>query len=184
MRQLRVPLSILVALVVVLGMALTGCSGEDDKPAAPADTGVPSKPPASASGTIVDYLKADSELSTLASMVSGTALEQTLAGPGPFTLFAPTNAAFAALSADTVDALKDPAELTRALNLHVVSSKLEAADLIPLNGKTVDTNGGPVKVAIDGSTLKIGGAPVTRTDVFASNGVIHLIGAVISPAAG
>ena len=185
MRRIRVPRSAVLALPVLLvvlsGSALVGCSDDDNKTAAPADTAVAAKPPASASGTIDDYLKADSDLSTLATMVSGSALEQTLAGTEQITLFAPTNAAFAALPADTVEALKDPAQLTKVLNLHVVASKLDAAALIPLNGKTVDSLGGPVKVAIDGSTLKIGGAAVTRTDVFTSNGVIHILGAVITP---
>jgi uncharacterized surface protein with fasciclin (FAS1) repeats len=171
-------LPVVVAVVALFSLALVGCSGDDDQPAAPSRTTVPAKPPASASGTIVDYLRGDSDLSELASLVAGTTLEQTLAGDGPFTLFAPTNAALAALSDDGA-ALTDPATRTEVLNRHVVSSKLEAADLIPLDGKTVDTMGGPVPVTIDGSTLEVGGAPVTRTDVLTSNGVIHLVGAVV-----
>src|SRR4051812_45148296 len=109
MRRARVPFSagarvilrstvpLVVALTALFSSALVGCSGDDKQPAAPTDTTVHAKPPASASGTIVDYLRADSDLSTLASMLTGTELEKTLAGDGPFTLFAPTNAAFAAL---------------------------------------------------------------------------------------
>lgn len=79
-------------------------------------------------------------------------------------------------------ALRRSSPKSQALDLHVAKSRLSAADLIPLNGKAVGTIGGPVKVVIDGRTLKIGGAPVTRTDIITSNGVIHLIGAVITPA--
>jgi uncharacterized surface protein with fasciclin (FAS1) repeats len=171
------PTSIVVAfaLVLVMGSALTGCSGDTS-------TTVTAKLPASASGTIAEYVASDANLATLAAIISDTDLAKTLAGPGPYTLFAPTNEAFAALPAGELAALRRSSPTTKALDLHVAKSKLPAADLIPLNGKTVGTIGGPVKVVIDGRTLKIGGAPVTRTDIITSNGVIHLIGAVITPA--
>lgn len=163
-------------------VALAGCSKDDEVTTPSPDITVQAKPPASASGTIAEYLTADSDLSTFSSIIGGTDLATTLAGTGPYTVFAPTNAAFAALPAAELDSLRTSPQLLKTLDLHVAATKLAAADLIPLNGKTISTLGGPVHVVIEGSILKIGGAAVTRTDVLTSNGVIHLIGAVITPA--
>jgi len=176
MKHIRVPLTLFVAVAALLA----GCSGGDDT-ASPKQVTTTAKGPASATHTVADYLGSDTDLTTLASAVKGTALAKTLAGPGPYTLFAPTNEAFAALPAGTLEALKKDGQLGDVLGLHVAKKKLTAADLVPLNGKTIDTVTGPVHVVIDGRTLKIGGAPVTRTDILTSNGVIHVIGAVITP---
>jgi uncharacterized surface protein with fasciclin (FAS1) repeats len=165
-----------LGLVLVLVVACSSHKSADSTPS----TTVRAKPPASASHTVLDYLNGDADLSTLATLVRGTDVAKTLAGPGPLTLFAPTNEAFSAQPSTTQGQASQPSSMIDVLNLHVVKKKLTAADLIPLAGSTIDTLGGPVAVAIDGRTLQIGGAPVTRTDILASNGVIHLVGALVA----
>jgi uncharacterized surface protein with fasciclin (FAS1) repeats len=167
----------LFAVAVLLG----ACSSHKDADSSPTTT-VRARPPASASHTVLDYINGDSDLSSLAALVRGTGFEKILRGPGPLTLFAPTNEAIAALPADTQAALSRPESLATILNLHIVKKKLTAADLIPLAGSTIDSLGGAVRVSIDGRTLQIGGAPVTRTDILASNGVVHLVGGVVAAA--
>ena len=104
-------------------------------------------------------------------------------GPGPFTVFAPTDAAFAKLPAGTVDNLLKPenkAQLTAILTYHVVPGRVMAADVAQLKeAKTV--NGEMVKVKADGGSVMINDAKVTAADVAASNGVIHVIDTVILP---
>jgi uncharacterized surface protein with fasciclin (FAS1) repeats len=113
-------------------------------------------------------------------LVRGTQFAKDLSGPGPLTLFAPTNEAIAALPPEAQTQLSQPDSLASLLNLHLVKKKLTAAQLIPLAGSAIDTVGGSVKVSIDGRTLKIGGAAVTRTDILASNGVVHEVGALVA----
>ena len=152
------------------------------KDSARATTTLRSTPPASASHTILDYVNGDSDLSTLASLVRGSTFQKTLDGAGPLTLFAPTDEALAAMTPASRAGLSEPGGLAKVLDLDLVARKLSAAHLIPLAGQTIDTLGGPVPVTIDGRTLRIGGAAVTRTDILASNGVIHLVGGIVSPA--
>jgi uncharacterized surface protein with fasciclin (FAS1) repeats len=107
----------------------------------------------------------------------------TLKGPGPFTVFAPTDAAFAKLPAGTVDTLLKPeskAKLTAILTYHVVAGKVIAADVVKLKqAKTV--NGAMVAVKVDGGNVMINNAKVTTADIEASNGVIHVIDTVLLP---
>jgi transforming growth factor-beta-induced protein len=159
-------------------LLLVACSGHKEQGASTTTT-IKAKPPASASHTVLDYINGDSDLSTLASLVRGTAFEKTLQGPGPITLFAPTNEALTNLPAGTQAQLSSPDSLANLLNRHLVRKKLTAADLIPLAGTTIETVSGPVQVSIDGRTLQIGSVPVTRTDILASNGVVHLVGGVV-----
>jgi transforming growth factor-beta-induced protein len=134
------------------------------------------------SQTIVQIAQANPDFSTLVSAVSAAGLVETLSGPGPFTVFAPTNAAFAALPAGTLDALlADPTgDLTAILKLHVVSGAVDAAAATAAAGGTVETLGGPVAVTESGGKLMIGGATIVTTDIKASNGIIHVIDAVIT----
>ena len=132
---------------------------------------------------IVDTAIAAGSFSTLVKAVQAAGLVETLKGPGPFTVFAPTDEAFAALPAGTLEAvLKDKSKLTAILTYHVVPGKVLAKDVVGLDGKTVKTvQGGDLAVdAIDG--VKIGGATVLNADVDASNGVIHVIDTVLLPA--
>ena len=143
-------------------------------------------------GTIVDVAAANSTFSTLVTAVKAADLATTLSGKGPFTVFAPTNDAFAKLPAGTVESLVKPenkATLVSILTYHVVSGAVMAADVVKLDGKAVKTvQGGEITVgAKDGKVTLTdankGVANVTAVDVKASNGVIHVIDAVLMPPA-
>jgi uncharacterized surface protein with fasciclin (FAS1) repeats len=118
---------------------------------------------------------------TLAAALQAAGLVETLQGQGPFTVFAPTDAAFAKLPAGTVEALlKDKTKLTAILTYHVVAGKVEAKDVVKLtSAKTV--NGKSVAIKVLGGKVMVDGATVTSADVQASNGVIHVIDTVILP---
>ena len=139
-----------------------------------------------APGTIVEVASANPDFSTLVTAVKAAGLVETLSGKGPFTVFAPTNEAFAALPAGTLDKLlADPkGALTDILKLHVIAGSVDAAAATAAVGTEVETLGGKVAVAKAGDKLTIGGATITATDIKASNGIIHVIDAVITaPAA-
>jgi uncharacterized surface protein with fasciclin (FAS1) repeats len=120
---------------------------------------------------------------TLAKALGAAGLVDTLKGKGPFTVFAPTDAAFAKLPEGTVESLLKPEnkdKLTAILTYHVVPGEVKAADVVKLDeAKTV--NGAKVTVKTDGGTVMINDAKVTATDIGASNGVIHVIDTVILP---
>ncbi|MGA9278347.1 fasciclin domain-containing protein [Ilumatobacter sp.] len=140
---------------------------------------------------IVDTAVAAGDFGTLVAAVQAAGLEETLRGDGPFTVFAPTDAAFAALPEGTVDTLlEDPSgDLTDILTYHVVAGEVPAADVVTLDGQEVETvQGGTFTVNIgeDGSVSLTDAAgnevSVVATDVMAGNGVIHVIDAVLMPA--
>jgi uncharacterized surface protein with fasciclin (FAS1) repeats len=121
---------------------------------------------------------------TLVAAVKAAGLEETLKGPGPFTVFAPTDEAFAKLPAGTVDELLKPEnkkKLADILTYHVISGKVMAADVKTMEAKTVQGSSAMVKVA-DGKVM-VDKANVTKTDIAASNGVIHVIDSVLMPPA-
>ncbi len=126
------------------------------------------------------------ELSTLTRSVIKGGLLATLRDGGPFTVFAPTNEAFAAVPVDTLNAiLADPAQLTDLLTLHVLPGEYTSEDLISLDGSTVETvQGGKLAVSVDGDTITVGDATITAPDVPASNGVVHIVDTVITAPAG
>lgn len=132
---------------------------------------------------IVDTAVAAGQFKTLAAALTAAGLVDTLKGPGPFTVFAPTDAAFAMLPAGTVETLLKPeskAKLTAILTYHVVAGKVMAADVVKLKeAKTV--NGAMVAVKVDGGNVMINNAKVTTADIAASNGVIHVIDTVMLP---
>ena len=131
---------------------------------------------------IVDTAVAAGQFKTLAAALQAAGLVATLKGPGPFTVFAPTDAAFAKLPKGTVEDLLKPenkAKLTAILTYHVVPGKVMAGDVAKLTAaKTVQ--GGSVRVSA-GDGVMIDGAHVTTADVAASNGVIHVIDTVLMP---
>ena len=130
---------------------------------------------------IVEVAVAAGSFKTLVAAVTAAGLGETLSGPGPFTVFAPTDEAFAKLPAGTVEGLlKDIPTLTKILTYHVVSGKVMAADAAKMtSAKTVQ--GGEIK--IDASHgVKINDATVVTADIDASNGVIHVIDTVLMPA--
>lgn len=137
--------------------------------------------PASAQNTIVDVAAGAGQFNTLIAAVKAAGLEATLRGPGPFTVFAPTDAAFAALPAGTVEALlADKEKLTAILTYHVVAGKVMAADVVKLSeAKTV--NGAALSIVAGQGGVTVDGAKVVTTDIAASNGVIHVIDKVILP---
>ena len=117
--------------------------------------------------------------------MTAAGLVPTLKGPGPFTVFAPTDAAFAKLPPGTVEALlKDIPKLTSILTYHVVPGKVLAETVVTLNGKKVKTvNGAEVTISVGADGVKVDGASVVTTDIITDNGVIHVIDSVILPAA-
>ena len=132
---------------------------------------------------IVDTAVAAGSFNTLATALKAAGLVETLKGKGPFTVFAPTDDAFKKLPAGTLEKLlADKAQLTRVLTYHVVAGKIMAADVIKLTeAKTVE--GSSVKISVKDSKVKVNDANVVKTDVGASNGVIHVLDAVILPPA-
>ena len=133
---------------------------------------------------IVDTAVAAGQFTTLAKALQAADLVTTLKGAGPFTVFAPTDAAFAKLPAATLNSLlENPAELRKVLTYHVVAGKVTAADVVKLTeARTV--NGANVQIAVrDGKVVLNGTSTVETADVMASNGVIHVIDTVILPPA-
>jgi len=132
---------------------------------------------------IVDLAVGNDNLKRLVAAVKAAGLVETLKGDGPFTVFAPTDAAFAALPAGTLDNLLKPEnkdKLTAILTYHVVSGKVMSSDLS--NGqKAATVQGKDIKVAINKGTVKINDAKVIAADVKAKNGVVHVIDKVILP---
>jgi uncharacterized surface protein with fasciclin (FAS1) repeats len=197
--------------VAALGLVASACSNDDSDtdaesattqaPAATAgaesatpSTMAPADSEASApaaGGDIVDTAVGAGDFTTLVTAVQAAELEETLRGEGPFTVFAPTDDAFAALPAGTVDSLlADPtADLTDILTYHVVPGEVLAADVAGLDGEAVTTVNGAtftVGVADDGTVTLTDAAgnevSVVATDVQADNGVIHVIDGVLLPA--
>ena len=128
---------------------------------------------------IVDTAVAAGNFKTLATALQAAGLIDTLKGKGPFTVFAPTDAAFAKIPKDQLDALlKDKATLTKVLTYHVVPGKVMAADVKA--GKVKTVQGSELTVATAGG-VTVDGAKVTATDIAADNGVIHVIDSVVMP---
>ena len=167
-------------LALITALSLAACA-----PAATTEAAAPVKP-----GTIVEVAVANGSFKTLVAAVKAAGLVDTLNSAGPFTVFAPTDAAFAKLPAGTVDTLLKPenkATLVKILTYHVVPGKVEAATVVTLNGKKVTTVAmQDVTVNVAGGKVSLtdalgGTSNVTAVDVQASNGVIHVIDTVLMP---
>jgi uncharacterized surface protein with fasciclin (FAS1) repeats len=132
---------------------------------------------------IIDTAIAAGSFKTLAAALGAADLVSTLKGAGPFTVFAPSDEAFAKLPAGTVDALlKDIPKLKSILTYHVVAGKVHAADVVKMDGKSAKTvNGADVKVTTAGGVKLNGSSNVVKTDIECTNGVIHVIDTVIMP---
>ena len=129
--------------------------------------------------TIVDLAVATPDLSTLVELVTSAGLVETLSGEGPLTVFAPTNAAFAGVDADTLAMIGADTELlTKVLTYHVVAGNVTSADLVA--GPVAMVSGDEATVSLD--PVMIDGANVITADIMASNGVVHVIDAIILPA--
>lgn len=164
----------IAALAAVLLLTLSACSSDEATESAPAEEAV-------VTNTIVDVAVGNPDFSTLVAALTAADLVTTLQGAGPFTVFAPTNEAFAALPAGVLDALLLPENkttLAKILTYHVVSGMVMAADIKPGNVATVE--GSNVKLSTMGGVM-VNKAKVVIADVMADNGVIHAIDAVILP---
>ena len=136
---------------------------------------------AQASRDIVDTAVAAGQFGTLARALTAADLVSTLKGAGPFTVFAPTDAAFNKIPAATLNGLlANQAQLRQVLLYHVVSGRVMAADVSRMTSANT-VQGSPVRIAVSGSTVRINDATVTQADVAASNGVIHVIDTVLMP---
>jgi uncharacterized surface protein with fasciclin (FAS1) repeats len=170
-------------------LLLSGCSSDADE-AAPTETTAAAAAPAESmaespamqeAGTIVDVAASNPDFSTLVTAVGAAGLADTLSGEGPFTVFAPTNEAFEALPEGVLDALLLPENkdaLTSILTYHVLADEVMASEVTAGDVPTVE--GSTIEIATDGG-VTVNGANVTATDVEASNGVIHVIDAVLVP---
>ena len=171
-----------IALVAVSALFLTGCAAAAEVPAPQpsASAEMTQETPASV-GDIVAVASETADFSTLVAAVKAADLVTTLQGAGPFTVFAPTNEAFAALPAGVLDALLLPenkAVLVQILTYHVVSGAVLAADVVDGNVATVE--GQNIALSTAGG-VSVNSVPVATPDVMASNGVIHVIGSVLLP---
>ena len=171
MRKIR-SISTLTALAAASAMAVAG-------PASAGPQG--SAAPAGAKKDIVETAVEAGQFSTLASLLKKAGLVKTLKGKGPYTVFAPTDAAFAKVPQATLDELaQDKAKLRAVLLYHVADRKLTAAKIV--KRRSVKTlNGQRVRIRVRGETVRVGGARVTTADVRASNGIIHVINKVLIP---
>jgi transforming growth factor-beta-induced protein len=142
-------------------------------------------PAFSAEKDIVDTAVGAGSFKTLVAAVKAAGLVDTLKGEGPFTVLAPTDEAFEKLPKGTVEMLLKPEnkdKLVAILTYHVIPAKAMAADVVKLDGKEVKTvEGKKVKIEVDGKTVMINNAKVTKTDIVCSNGVIHVIDTVLLP---
>jgi uncharacterized surface protein with fasciclin (FAS1) repeats len=176
---------------LALAAALTGGAASAAYAADPMVGGAPMM----ASKTIVENASQAKNLTTLVAAVKAAGLVETLSGPGPFTVFAPTNAAFEKLPKATVEKLMQPdmkADLAKILTYHVFAGKIDAAEIEKgikagggsFNMKTVE--GGPLTARMEGDKVELidakgGGAIVEIADVYQSNGVVHVIDSVLMP---
>jgi uncharacterized surface protein with fasciclin (FAS1) repeats len=185
-------------LVPALAIAIAACSSAASPSAAP--TTAPAATPASTAAAspsiapsaaaaamakdIVETATEAGSFTTLLTAVKAAGLVETLQGKGPFTVFAPTDAAFAALPAGTLDGLlKDPAALKKILLYHVVSGSVTADKVVGLTSAT-SVEGSPIAISVKDGTVDLNdSAKVVTPDVMASNGVIHVIDKVILPPA-
>lgn len=173
------------AAVVTAAFLLAACGGTTEE--APVEEAPAAEAPAEeapaeeTAGTIVEVAVAAGDFTTLVAAVEAAGLVETLSGEGPFTVFAPTDEAFAALPEGVLEKLLLPENaelLTRILTYHVVSGQVLAADVVAGDVATVE--GSTIALdTMDGVTVN--GASVVAADVLASNGVIHVIDAVILP---
>jgi uncharacterized surface protein with fasciclin (FAS1) repeats len=185
MRMSKHTRTIAVAIAATLTLSACGSADEPVAPEAPAEAPVeaPAEDEATEDelGTIVDIAVSTEGFATLVAAVQAAGLVETLQGDGPFTVFAPTDAAFAALPEGLLEKLLLPENLDVLISIltyHVVSGTVLAADVTA--GEVTTVQGEAITVATDGG-VTVNGANVIAVDVLASNGVIHVIDAVILP---
>lgn len=182
MKQRSIAAGLLAASLVFVACGDDKDDSATTTPAATETTMASESSEPMAEGDIVAVASANPDFSTLVAAVGAAGLVETLQGEGPFTVFAPTNDAFAALPAGLVDKLLLPENkdvLVQILTYHVVAGKVMAADVTA--GDVPSVEGSNITITVDGGVMLNGSANVVATDVAASNGVIHVIDAVILP---
>ena len=170
-----------IAAIAAASVLLLSACGSDGSSSDTTVAAVDSTEMAKEAGTIVEVAQGNADFSTLVQAVVAAGLAETLSGEGPFTVFAPTNAAFEALPAGLLEKLLLPENketLVKILTYHVVPSKVMAADVAAGDVTTVE--GSTFTISTEGG-VKVNTSNVTATDVPASNGVIHVIDAVLVP---
>lgn len=171
------------ALALVSGTAFGQCSADKGEPVKQASMGMVGYGEMANAADIVDTAIAAGNFKTLAAALQAAGLVETLKGKGPFTVFAPTDEAFAKLPAGTVESLLKPenkAKLVAILTYHVVGAEVLAKDVKTGSADTV--NGQRIDIVAKDGKVTIDGANVVKTDIKASNGVIHVLDSVILPA--
>lgn len=172
-----------LAFVAFAASFAVACNNAPKEETVEMEVQVVEEAPVEVSNTVVDIAVGSPDHTTLVAAVTAAGLGETLSGAGPFTIFAPTNAAFEALPAGTVDNLLKPENkemLTGILTYHVVAGNVMAADLT--DGQVVKTlNGQDLTVSIKDGRVMINGANVTAADLAGSNGVIHVVDSVLMP---
>lgn len=179
----------IATIVPALALGAAACGSDDEGTGSSGGGAATSQeqPPSTQQNAqdVVALAQDTTDLSTLVTAVSTAKLVDTLQGEGPFTVFAPTNAAFEKLGDEQVQSLLEPEnrdQLTKVLTYHVVPGTLTAADLS--DGQKLETVAGEtLTVKVDGDTVMIGDASVVQPDVEASNGVVHVIDGVLTPKA-
>jgi uncharacterized surface protein with fasciclin (FAS1) repeats len=173
MKKTMICVAAAVAALGFSGSAFAGSCGDKAEMQTSAKTG---------KKDIVAVASGAGQFTTLVAAVQAAGLVETLQGEGPFTVFAPTDAAFAKLPEGTVSELLKPenkAKLAAILKYHVVPGKVMAADVKPMNAKTA--NGKELKLDVKDGEVRVASAKVIKADVEASNGVIHVIDTVVLP---
>jgi len=166
----------ILGITIISILFLQACKDSDSKSTY--------EPPVTKVTTIVDAAVSDGSFTTLVTALQATGLDATLADTSSsFTVFAPTDAAFALLGQDTINnLLADPDTLSDILTYHVISGEVDAATAIGLAGTTVEmVNGDAIGLSLDGDSLLVNTATVTTTDIVTDNGIIHVIDAVLIP---
>lgn len=177
--------------LVILALA-TGCDklpnnpSSGDQPVVTPSVSPTAAPSVTPSATpelkdIVDTAVAAGSFNTLASLLTEAGLVDTLKGAGPFTVFAPSDAAFAKIPAADLNALKaDREKLKKVLLYHVLASRVSAADA-PANADVATVDTATVKIVKENGTVKVNNATVTNADIMTTNGIIHVIDTVLMP---
>jgi len=182
-------------MLLVTGVVLFGCGGEEPMPtqeppqaqgrsgALPGEVRQPGREPGEMPAADIVETATSAGFNTLVAAVDAAGLVDTLKGPGPFTVFAPTDEAFDKLPPGTLDDLLKPEnkdKLTSVLTYHVVPGEYMAADITGMTSAPT-LNGKELSIKVEAGTVMVDGAEVVQTDVAASNGVIHVIDSVMMP---
>jgi uncharacterized surface protein with fasciclin (FAS1) repeats len=173
-----------IAGAAVAALALAGCSSSDDDDTEASASPSAEETAAEESGTIVDIAASNEDFETLVAAVTAADLVDTLSGPGPFTVFAPTDEAFEAVGQETLDLLlleSNKEALTTVLTYHVVADEILSVDIPEGETPVESVEGSELIVVNENDSITVEEANVIGADVVASNGVIHVIDAVLLP---